>query len=81
MRLGIGHPGDKHRVHGYVLSDFVKADADWLEPLLAAIAGAAPHLTRHDDGGFMNRVQVILNPRPAKPPRPRREDGEGGDGI
>lgn len=81
VRIGIGHPGDKHRVHGYVLSDFIKADADWLEPLLAAIAGAAPHLTRHDDGGFMNRVQVILNPRPAKPPRPRREDGEGGDGI
>ena len=26
VRIGIGHPGDKDRVHGHVLRDFAKAD-------------------------------------------------------
>jgi len=28
VRLGIGHPGDKNRVHDYVLSDFPKAETE-----------------------------------------------------
>src|ERR1700689_3957130 len=28
VRIGIGHPGEKHRVHGYVLGNFSKADED-----------------------------------------------------
>jgi peptidyl-tRNA hydrolase, PTH1 family len=42
VRLGIGHPGDKRQVTNYVLGDFAKADADWLDPLLAAIARPPP---------------------------------------
>ncbi|HHC28951.1 MAG TPA: aminoacyl-tRNA hydrolase, partial [Rhodobacterales bacterium] len=34
VRLGIGHPGHKDRVAGYVLSDFAKADEGWLDDLL-----------------------------------------------
>ncbi|HLP67614.1 MAG TPA: aminoacyl-tRNA hydrolase, partial [Rhizobium sp.] len=34
LRLGIGHPGDKERVHGHVLGDFSKVDRTWLDPLL-----------------------------------------------
>jgi PTH1 family peptidyl-tRNA hydrolase len=37
VRIGIGHPGSKELVHGYVLHDFAKADAAWLQPLLDAI--------------------------------------------
>ena len=33
VRMGIGHPGDRNRVSGYVLSDFSKKDQDWLEPI------------------------------------------------
>ncbi len=44
VRLGIGHPGQKERVLGHVLSDFVKQDRDWLLPLLDAVADAAPLL-------------------------------------
>src|SRR5665213_1713203 len=29
VRIGIGHPGDKDRVHGYVLSDFAKSERGW----------------------------------------------------
>ena len=49
MRIGIGHPGSKDLVHRYVLHDFAKADAAWLEPLLDAIADAAPRLAGGDD--------------------------------
>lgn len=48
VRLGVGHPGDKALVRGYVLKDFAKADEDWLDPLLEAVADAAPLLV---DGG------------------------------
>jgi peptidyl-tRNA hydrolase, PTH1 family len=49
VRIGVGHPGHKDLVSGYVLRDFVKADYDWLEPLLGAIASEAPHLA---DGAY-----------------------------
>lgn len=68
LRLGIGHPGAKEQVHGYVLHDFAKADRDWLEPLLAAVADHAALLAAGDDSGFLNRVHVALG-RAAAPER------------
>ncbi len=68
VRIGIGHPGDKAKVHGYVLHDFAKADRQWLEPLLDAIAQAAPDLAAGDDANFMNAV--ALGARAEKPPGP-----------
>ena len=59
VRLGIGHPGDKEKVHGHVLSDFAKADEAWLDPLLDAIADAAPLLAKGSDADFMNRIAVL----------------------
>lgn len=67
VRIGIGHPGHPDRVTSYVLSDFAKTDAAWLEPLLDAIAEAAPLLAAGDDANFMNRVALLT--RPPKPPR------------
>ena len=59
VRIGIGHPGEKHRVHGHVLGNFSKADEDWLVPMLTAIAEAAPLLAKDDDVGFMNKVALL----------------------
>ncbi len=56
LRIGIGHPGDKSRVQGYVLHDFSREDHDWLEPLLDAIAAHADRLVVGDDTGFLNAV-------------------------
>lgn len=56
VRLGIGHPGDKARVHGYVLKDFAKAEKSWLEPLLAAIARHAGILAQGNISAFMSKV-------------------------
>ncbi len=67
VRLGIGHPGHKDLVSGYVLHDFAKADEAWLTPLIDAVAEALPLLLRGDDGGFMNRVTVLT--APPKPPK------------
>ena len=62
IRLGIGHPGAKHKVSKHVLSDFGAADRDWVDPFLDAIADAAPLLAKDDDAGFASRVASILNP-------------------
>ena len=43
-RMGIGHPGAKELVHGWVLSDFAKGDQAWLSALLDASARALPLL-------------------------------------
>jgi peptidyl-tRNA hydrolase, PTH1 family len=68
VRLGVGHPGHKDRVAGYVLHDFAKADDDWLEPLLQGIAKAAPHLAKGETARFLNAVvQKVTPPRPHNP--------------
>ena len=33
VRIGVGHPGVKERVHGHVLSDFAKSERDWVDAL------------------------------------------------
>ncbi len=70
VRIGIGHPGDKALVHNWVLGDFAKVDAEWLDPLMDAIADAAPLLANGDDAGFMNRVAVLTQPPRERPEAP-----------
>jgi len=60
VRLGIGHPGRKEQVQRHVLSDFAKADKEWLGPLLVAIADNASLLAKGDDSTFMNKVSIAL---------------------
>lgn len=59
VRLGIGHPGDKARVTGYVLGDFAKADMDWLLPTLDGVADAAPLLAAGKPEDFMTKVALL----------------------
>jgi PTH1 family peptidyl-tRNA hydrolase len=59
VRLGIGHPGDKARVLGYVLGDFSKADLDWLLPCLDAVAEEAPLLAAGAAENFMTRLALL----------------------
>ena len=60
MRLGIGHPGAREKVTGHVLGDFAKADREWLDKLLQAIADNAPLLATGKDASFMNKVTLDL---------------------
>jgi PTH1 family peptidyl-tRNA hydrolase len=59
VRLGIGHPGDKARVHGWVLGDFAKDDTNWLGPTLDAVADTAPLLVEGKPEAFMTRVALL----------------------
>jgi len=60
VRVGIGHPGVKEMVTNHVLGNFAKADSEWVEPLLDAIAANAGLLAKKDDAGFMNRISLAL---------------------
>ncbi len=62
VRLGIGHPGHKDRVAGYVLSDFAKADQIWLDDLLRGISDGAVALAAGDGARFLNAVALRVNP-------------------
>ena len=56
VRLGVGHPGSREEVTNHVLGNFAKADKVWLEPLLAALPQAMPHLFKGDQGTFIQRL-------------------------
>ena len=61
VRLGIGHPGDKGRVYGYVLSDFAKAEHAWVDALVDAVARNADYLAQGQDSSFQNRVHLAMD--------------------
>ena len=63
VRIGIGHPGDKALVHPYVLSDFAKTEAPWVEDLCRACAEFAPLLAKGDDASFQNKVHLAMEAR------------------
>jgi len=58
VRLGIGHPGHKDRVHGYVLGNYPKSEQDDLADLLGAVGAEAEWLAKGDDARFMNDVAL-----------------------
>ncbi|GAA4765579.1 aminoacyl-tRNA hydrolase [Stakelama sediminis] len=62
VRIGIGHPGHKDRVHGYVLGNYAKAEIEDLSDLLGAIAAEADWLAKKDDVRFMNDVALRMQP-------------------
>lgn len=76
VRLGIGHPGHKDKVSGYVLNDFPKADAHWLDDLMRGIADGAGHLADGDTGKFMNAVALRVNPPRSSTSNPKAEKAD-----
>ena len=62
VRIGVGHPDHKDRVIGHVLHDFSSADRDWLDPVLDAMADAAPLLAEGADDKFQTRVAFLTQP-------------------
>ena len=70
MRLGIGHPGRKDLVLHYVLQNFLPEETVWLDKLLPAQAEALPLLLSGQDSAFMSKVALLMDPPPARAPRP-----------
>ena len=76
VRLGIGHPGRKEAVPGYVLHDFPKADEGWLDDVLRGVSDGADHLAAGDGGKFMNAVALrTAPPRTSISPKPEAKAG------
>ncbi len=81
VRLGIGHPGRKEMVSPYVLNDFAKADADWLDDVLRGVSDGATYLADDESGKFMNAVALRTAPprsskQPTKPDTPPKAAAE-----
>lgn len=87
VRLGVGHPGHKDAVPGYVLRDFPKADADWLDDEMRGISDGIADLIAGDGPKFLNAIALRVAPprssttapkpkavKPAPEPEPEPED-------
>lgn len=61
VRMGIGHPGSRERVTGYVLGDFSSEERPLLEDWLDDVAGAAALLAGEEREAFMTRVALGRN--------------------
>jgi len=80
VRLGIGHPGHKDAVAGYVLRDFPKADAEWLDDVLRGIGDGIAHLVDGAGDKFLNAIALRVAPARSSttkaktaPPKPKPE--------
>ena len=60
VRLGIGHPGQKHLVESYVLQDFHKSEWPWVKTLCEAVADNVALLTEGKDSTFQNKVHLAM---------------------
>lgn len=56
IRIGIGHPGERHLVSNYVLSDFAKAEASWVEKVTDYIASSYTKIIENDAESYMTEV-------------------------
>jgi PTH1 family peptidyl-tRNA hydrolase len=77
VRIGVGHPGAKDAVAHYVLRDFAKVEYAWLDPLLDAMADAAPFLAKGDSARFLSQVALKTRdtddaPEEPEPPPPKK---------
>jgi PTH1 family peptidyl-tRNA hydrolase len=81
VRLGIGHPGHKDKVAGYVLQDFAKADQEWLDDLMRGISDGAAELAAGRSDRFLNAVAQRMAParsstskKPAEKPAAKTQE-------
>ena len=68
VRFGVGHPGNPDAVANYVLRDFAKADAGWVDGVVKAVAAEIGALAIGDTAGFMNKVSLATAALRADPP-------------
>ena len=75
LRLGIGHPGVKSEVVGWVLKKPLKEQREAIEDAIARTLHAFPALI----AGEMDKATLLIHTsKPPRPKPPRREPGEGG---
>jgi peptidyl-tRNA hydrolase, PTH1 family len=75
LRLGIGHPGAKSEVVGWVLKKPLKEQRDAIDDAIIRTLSAVPALL---DGEMDKATMLIHTSKPPRPKPPRREPGDGG---
>ncbi len=63
IRMGIGHPGDKDRVHAYVLSDFARAEEGWVDDLCRLSADLLPRIVEGEGQRFQSDIALEMGKR------------------
>lgn len=68
VRIGVGHPGERGRVVGYLTNArFDDEDEKWLEPLVDAMVNSIALLQgENGDARFTNKVALLTKPPKAK---------------
>jgi len=68
VRIGVGHPGERGRVVGYLTNArFDDEDEKWLEPLVDAMVDSIALLQgENGDARFTNKVALLTKPPKAK---------------
>jgi len=56
VRIGVGHPGDKDKVSGYVLNKFSKEEQPSIEKLIDNVSSNIPILLGEDESLFMTKI-------------------------
>ena len=74
VRLGIGHPGEKARVHGHVLSNIAKDEQPVIEAMIEAVVDCAELLAAGEDEKFQTRVALLTQPPKQKKPKADKAD-------
>jgi PTH1 family peptidyl-tRNA hydrolase len=62
VRLGIGHPGKKDLVHGYVLQDFTAEELESVKLLTKGVADNLELLLENKEADFMNKLSLATKP-------------------
>jgi PTH1 family peptidyl-tRNA hydrolase len=62
VRLGIGHPGAKERVLGYVLGNFAKDEQGWVEALCDALSDEAADIAQGRMAQAQNKIHQAMSP-------------------
>ena len=57
VRIGIGRPQGQGDVSNYVLSDFAKAEQNWLEHLIATLSDASEMIIKDSPEGYGKYVK------------------------
>lgn len=60
IRIGIGHPGHKDRVSGYVLSDFTKAEMPLFEELCVRLADGIAHVLKGEGDRLVSDLAIAF---------------------
>jgi peptidyl-tRNA hydrolase, PTH1 family len=63
LRMGIGHPGDKDLVHTYVLGDFARSEAGWVEDICRLGADLLPSLIAGDSSRYQSNLALEMRNR------------------